>query len=263
MEKNTKMNETEKVLDFIVHLSREMMENGANLERVNISIRRVCRCYSLRDISVLYANSVLSVGVMDEQGVSYVRQENIPFTGIHLQRLGKLNLLVHKIIKDTPKPDKLLDMLYEALLVKSYSNTVQILGYILAMICLCRIFGGCITDMIVVAFNTAVLYFITMFFARAKLNRIISNIVAMMFCGCMAILMTKVGFAKNISAIIITNAFYLIPGIPMVNAVRNIFCGNEMNGIIELVKVLLEVVTIVAGLYIAILIFGANALALF
>lgn len=263
MDNKTKMNDTEKVLDFLVHLSREMMENGANLERVNISIRRICKCYQLRDISTLYANSVLSVGVMDEQGVSYVRQENIPFTGIHLQKLGKLNLLVHKIMNENPEPDKLLDMLYEALLVKSYSNTVQILGYILAMICLCRIFGGTLTDMVVVAFNTVVLYFITMFFSRAKLNRIISNIVAMMFCGCMAILTTRLGFARNISAIIITNAFYLIPGIPMVNAVRNIFCGNEMNGIIELVKVLLEVVTIVAGLYIACLIFGANALALF
>ena len=47
------------------------------------------------------------------------------------------------------------------------------------------------------------------------------------------------------------------------NAVRNIFCGNEMNGIIEMVKVLLEVVTIVSGLYIASLLLGADAMALF
>ena len=48
----------------------------------------------------------------------------------------------------------------------------------------------------------------------------------------------------------------MIPGIQMVNAFRNIICGNEMNGIIEMVKVILEVVTIVAGLYIACLVFG-------
>jgi uncharacterized membrane protein YjjP (DUF1212 family) len=47
----------------------------------------------------------------------------------------------------------------------------------------------------------------------------------------------------------ITNAFYLIPGIPMVNAVRNLLCGNEMNGLVELFKVALEVVAIVAGIY--------------
>jgi hypothetical protein len=42
----------------------------------------------------------------------------------------------------------------------------------------------------------------------------------------------------------------------MVNAVRNILCGNEMNGIIELIKVFLEVITIVIGLNLAIFFFG-------
>lgn len=260
---NKANNRTEIVLNFLVCLCREMLENGANLERVNISVRRICRCYRLKAVSVFYGGSVISIGVTDEKENYYSRQESVPNTGIHLYKLGKLNLLVHEIINKNPKPDTLMDMLYETLMVKSYSNSIQLLGYIVAMISLGRIFGGSWTDLLVISFNTVVLYFMTMFFSRAKLNRIISNVVAMMFCGFSAIIFTRVGIAKNISAIIITNAFYLIPGIPMVNAVRNIFCGNEMNGIIEMVKVLLEVITIVAGLYIASLLFGADALTLF
>ncbi len=254
---------SEKVLNFMVALCREMLESGANLERVNISMRRICKCYHLHRISMIYTGSVISVSVYDEQGRSYVRQVNIPYTGIHLYRLGRLNLLVHEIINKKPHPDKLMDMLYETLLIKSYSNGVQILGYILAMVCLCRIFGGSLPDLLIVSLNTLVLYFMTMFFSRAKLNRIISNSIAMMLCGFSAILFTRCGFAQNMPAIIITNAFYLIPGIPMVNAVRNIFCGNEMNGIIEMVKVILEVVTIVAGLYIAYVLFGSDVSTLF
>lgn len=263
MSDNQNRNTTEKILDFIVHLCREMMENGANLERVNISVKRICKCYHLHRISIIYTGSVISVSVHDESGNSYIKQENIPYIGIHLNRLGRLNLLVHEIINKKPHPDKLMDMLYETLLMKSYSNGVQILGYILAMISLCRIFGGTLTDMLVVSVNTLVLYFMTMFFSRAKLNRIISNSISMMFCGFSAIMFTKSGIAKNMPAIIITNAFYLIPGIPMVNAVRNIFCGNEMNGIIEMVKVILEVVTIVAGLYISYILFGSDIVTLF
>lgn len=260
---NKNKNATEKVLDFTILLCREMMESGANLERVNISIRRICKCYRLKEMGSFYTGSVLSVSVNDETGRSYIRQENVPYTGIHLYRLGRLNLLVHEIINKKPNPDQLIDMLYETLLIKSYSNSVQILGYILAMISLCRIFGGALADMLVVSLNTLVLYFMTMIFSRAKLNRIISNVISMLFCGYSAILFTRMGITNNMSAIIITNAFFLIPGIPMVNAVRNIFCGNEMNGIIEMVKVLLEVVTIVAGLYIAFLLFGEEAMTLF
>lgn len=246
----------EKVLDFSVHIGREMLESGSNLERVTISIQRICKIYNLREVSIFVLNSWLTVSAKNLEGNSFVRQASVPMNGIHLARLRRLNDLVHKIMKEKPEPEKLTDMLYEAIITPSYSNGILILGYVIAMICLCRIFGGVWQDMIVVVVNTIILYFITMIFSREKLNRIISNIIAMFLCGCVAIFCTNLEFAKHLDAIIITNAFYLIPGIPMVNAVRNIICGNEMNGIIEMVKVILEVVTIVAGLYIACLCFG-------
>lgn len=256
-------NKIQLVLDFAVHLGREMLENGANLERVSISIQRISKCYRLREVSLAVINSVIFLSAKDENGTGYTRQENVGAGGINLQRLKKLNALVHKVVDDRPEPNKLEDMLYEALIVKPYSNSITIFGYILAMICLCRIFGGIWQDMVVVALNTVVLYYITIVFSREKLNRIISNVVSMFFCGCTAMLFIRCGFAKHLSAIIITNAFYLIPGIQMVNAFRNIICGNEMNGIIEMVKVMLEVVTIVAGLYIACLLFGSVSTAFF
>ena len=48
----------------------------------------------------------------------------------------------------------------------------------------------------------------------------------------------------------------MIPGIPLVNAVRNLLCGNEMNGILEILKVLMETVAIVLGLVLSIYLFG-------
>ena len=56
-----------------------------------------------------------------------------------------------------------------------------------------------------------------------------------------------IGFVQNFYIVVITNAFFLIPGIPMINCTRNILCGNEMNGVIDLLKVLLEICAIVAG----------------
>ena len=61
----------------------------------------------------------------------------------------------------------------------------------------------------------------------------------------------------NFYIVCITNAFFLIPGIPMVNCARNLLCGNEMNGAIDLLKVLLEVCSIVAGIAAAYAILGS------
>lgn len=257
-----KISKIDKLLDFSVRICREMLESGANLERVSISLQRISRCYLLRDVSVVVANNVMILSVKDTDGISHVRQEGIGNCGINLARLRKLNVLIHKVMEERPDPDELEDMLFKTLMSNTaYSDKIALCGYILAMVCLCRIFGGVWQDMVVVALNTAILYFITIFFSREKLNRIISNVISMFLCGSSAILFTRMGFAKQVSPIIITNAFYLIPGIQMVNAFRNIICGNEMNGIIEMVKVVLEVITIVAGLYIAFLLFGSPSLA--
>ena len=71
------------ILDFAVHLGREMLESGANLERVSITMQRISKCYKLREVSMTVVNSVLFLSVQDDNGINYVRQEPIPVYGIH------------------------------------------------------------------------------------------------------------------------------------------------------------------------------------
>lgn len=244
------------ILDFAVHLGREMLKSGANLERVERSIELICKSYNLREVSIVIFSSSIAVSAREKGKEAKMRQVSVPFCEIHLERLRQLNNLSYQVCNEKPQPEQLEDLLYEAMLVQSYSAPVLLCGYLLAMSCLCRIFGGVIQDILVVELSTAIIFFVSNRLAREKLNRIITNVACMFLAGAVALFFAYIGFAQNFFAIIITNAFYLIPGIPMVNSVRNILCGNEMNGIIELLKVILEVITIVAGLYIAYFFFG-------
>ena len=64
----------------------------------------------------------------------------------------------------------------------------------------------------------------------------------------------------DVYILLITSAFMLIPGIPIINSVRNVMCGNEVNGAIELMKVVVETVTIVGGLVVSAAVFGGGVL---
>jgi uncharacterized membrane protein YjjP (DUF1212 family) len=244
------------ILDFMVHLGCEMLKSGANLERVERSLELVAKAYNLREIGITLLSSSITVSAREARQFPRVRQVKVPFCEIHLERLRRLNNLSYRVCQEKPEPQKLEDMLYEAVMTPSYSTGMLLFGYLLAMASLCRIFGGTVQDIIAADLITVVLFFVTNRLAREHLNRIITNVVCMFLAGSLALLFTYVGIANNFYTIVITNAFYLIPGIPMVNAVRNILCGNEMNGIIELIKVFLEVITIVAGLYLAWFFFG-------
>lgn len=252
------MDRIDYILDFTVRLAREMLECGANLERVNLTIESICKSYGLREVTVFSLSSYVKVSVRELGKASRARCIAVPINGIHLVKLAKLNNLSRSICRQKPEPEKLEDILFEALLVPSYSAGIMLLGYLLAMSCLCMIFDGGIRDVIVADFSTVLLYYIFAYFARLKMNRIIANTVCMFLAGMVALVAYRIGFAVNFYAIIITNAFYLIPGIPMVNAMRNLLCGNEMNGIIELVKVVLEVITIVLGLFLACCLLGRD-----
>lgn len=78
----------------------------------------------------------------------------------------------------------------------------------------------------------------------------------MWFAGTLAIVLVRLGIGEHVFRIIITSSMMMIPGIPLVNSVRNILCGNEMNGIIEFFKVILETIAIVLGLILSIYMFG-------
>lgn len=250
------MKDVEYILDFAVHLGKEMLESGANLERVNIAAELICKHYgNLDEVFIRVMNTEVAIGATDKDGEYFSRRINVGATHIHLERLRLLNELSRTVCKETPDVKTLRARLND-IHAHTYNQPVVLTGYLIAMASLARIFGGRWQDIVVVLFNTVLLFFMTGFLYKAHLNRIITNAVSIFICGFAAFLFLLLGFAQNFFIILITNAFFLIPGIPMVNAMRNIICGNEMNGILELLKVCLEVITIVAGLGLFIFVFG-------
>lgn len=57
------MNNLEYILDFTVSLGCKMLRVGANLERVNDTMYRICRSYHLNSISIVsFKNAVYENG---------------------------------------------------------------------------------------------------------------------------------------------------------------------------------------------------------
>ena len=121
------------------------------------------------------------------------------------------------------------------------------IGYLVAMAGLGRIFAAGWAELLIIELNTLLLFGISKVLTKVHINKTITNFISMLLCSLIAIFFYSIGFAQNFYIVVITNAFFLIPGIQMVNCSRNILCGNEMNGVIDLLKILLEICAIVAG----------------
>ena len=254
------MSYLEDIINFCVQLARQMIIAGANLERVHLAVEVICKAYGLKDISIFFLSSYISLGAYDSEGNYSSRQASIPSAGIHLERLKSLNQLSYKVAEITPNPKVLDQMLERAMQVQEYNTIIVLLGRICAMTCLSFMFGGTIREVFPVAAVTALMHFLMPLLENTGLDRIVINALTMFISTLAALALVYSGFSNNLAVILITISMIVIPGIPLVNAMRNLLCGREINGILQMLKIVIETLALGMGMYVAIALFGGEAL---
>lgn len=251
-----KKTDAEYVLEFCVELSRRMILSGANLERVQLAVARICHVYDLEDVSLFLLSDNITLSALDSAGRFAIRHCSIPPAGIHLGRLKALNDLSFSVAAKKPAPTKLHALLVEASRVRERPDWAVLLGQVMALSCLSLIFGGGLRELIAVALAAVALHYVLIAAARPVLGRMVTNALSMYLATLVVILLMRTGLSQNGPVILITLSMLVIPGIPLVNAVRNLLCGNEMNGILQLAKVCIETLALAMGIYLALLMFG-------
>ena len=244
------------ILDFCKELAKQMIVSGANIERVDHCIERICHAYGLHDVTCANLTTRISISAKDEEKTYAHRQTDVPPQAINLEKLKKLNNLSFEVVKNKPEESTLYDLLH-SVTSNDFPWWVIMIGFMVAMMALARIFCAGYQEILIVELNTLILFGLSKAFSKVHINKIITNFVSMFICSMIAMGFYALGFISNFYIVAITNAFFLIPGIPMINCARNLLCGNEMNGAIDLLKVLLEVCSIVAGVAAAYAILGA------
>lgn len=254
------MKRVEYILEFTLRLGEKMLQSGANLERVNDTMIRVMRSYELEEISVFSLNYFFTVSAKTKDGEVSTMQRYVENTGIHLARLSRMNQLSRRICLEKPEPDVLEALLREAEQVPEYSPLTVCFGFVLALTCLTFIFNGSVRDVAAVDVITVVLYLMSIVLKKPGVNHIVYNVLCTFIAGTMALYFVKWGVGTHVYTVMIVTSMVMIPGIPLVNSIRNILCGNEMNGILELLKVAMETLAIVGGFVLSIFLFGGTTL---
>lgn len=248
----------EDVLDFCVELSRRMIASGASLERIQSALEHICRSYELSEVSIFLLNTHIMISARDKSGYYASRQSAIRKIGIHLEQLNLLNDLCYRIAQQTPSTDKLMELLENASETHSYSDLFVLLAKICSMSSLCMLFGGDLRDVFSVALLTVLLHYLMIIIAIPRIDRIITNAIDMWIVTAAVFLLMKARVVNNVPVVLVTISILVIPGISMVNSMRNLLCGNELNGLLQSVRTTVETLALTMGIYIAIQMFGSE-----
>ena len=232
----------EKVLETASLAGHILLENGAEIARVEETMERIARHYGVVDQNFF----VLSNGIFTTGQAGYAKVEFIPFKGAQLERVAAVNQLSRDIEAGKWTVEQARERLLEIRASKPKPAWEQILGSAVGSAGFCMIFGGGLLDA-AAAFVVGMLLWTFVVFAGARMSKPIANIVGSALATLLCIVFERIGFGVSLGNMIVGSLIPLIPGVAFTNGIRDIADEDYIAGATRLLDAIMVFFCIAAG----------------
>lgn len=240
-------NQNREVLDAAMMAGHILLENGAEIFRVEETMDRICRHYGIESCS----SFVLSNGIFTTAGNKreeiFAKVQHIPVSGTHLDRVAAVNQLSREIVTGSLTPAEVMEKLEQIKQMPGKSKKMRILASGVGSACFCYLFGGNLKDAAAAFCSGVFLYGYVVFLAGPYLSKLVANIGggALVTALCTLLYMLRVG--DHLNYMIIGSIMPLIPGVAFTNAIRDIADGDYIAGSVRMMDALLVFFCIAMG----------------
>lgn len=247
---------TKDLITFVLDIGEQMLISGAEVNRVEDSITRMCSAYGAKRVNVLTITSSILVTVKMDDGEMYTQTRRIRAYLTNLNKLDKLNDLSRYICDHKPDLNEIERRISDINEVGVYSLKQQYGIYALVASSFTVFFGGDFSDAVVSALIGMLLKLMMGFIRKIDKNTVITNVFCSFIVGLVTIFSVSVGFGTNVDHIIIGNIMLLIPGLALTNAIKDIISGDTISGLLRLNEAFVIAVSIATGFSLATLLMG-------
>ncbi len=235
-----------KPFDLAYEAGSILLENGAEISRVEETMRRIASHYGVEDESFF----VLSNGIM-ATGKNYARSQFIPIKGASLDKVVAVNQLSREVEQGRYTLEQLEHRLKGIRAMKAKPAWEQILASAVGSAAFCIIFGGSFMDCIASFIAGMVLWVFMLFVATKQLSRIVSTVSGGLLATLLCFGMYRIGLGNHLSNMIIGAIIPLIPGVAFTNGIRDMANEDYIAGTTRLLDAMLTFFCIALGVALA------------
>ena len=240
------MESTPNPLDLSYEAGSILLENGAEISRVEETMRRIASHYGVEDESFF----VLSNGIM-ATGKNYARSQFIPIKGASLDKVVAVNQLSREVVQGRYTLEQLEHRLKGIRAMKAKPAWEQILASAVGSAAFCIIFGGSFMDCIASFIAGMVLWVFMLFVATKQLSRIVGTASGGLLATLLCFGMYRIGLGNHLSNMIIGAIIPLIPGVAFTNGIRDMANEDYIAGTTRLLDAMLTFFCIALGVALA------------
>ena len=235
---------SEDVLEVASEAGHILLENGAEISRVEDTMERISAHYGVHTGHFF----VLSNGIFTTSSSNkYANVEFIPIRGIQLSKVVEVNRLSYRIAADKVSLTQAraeLDAIRDEPMKPAWE---QIVGSAFGAAGFCAVFGGGFMDCAAAFVVGTLLYLFLLFISSRYLSKIVGGICNSLVATLLCLASYRLGFGSSLSNIIIGAIMPLIPGVPFVNGVRDLADSDYIAGTTRLTDAMLGFFCIALG----------------
>lgn len=243
--------ETEKLLNFSCEMGRQLLQNGAEIYRVEESIRRLLAAYGREQTEVFAIPSCIILNIQEGER-NYAKTVRTQTASNNLRRLSDLNALCREICRETPPVEENWSRLQKILEEPCYTRRVSYGAYGLVAFFFTLFWGGSLLDAGVAFFCGLVVKAVLSFMRRVQANEFFTNLTAAFLLALAPLILAEAGTGADEDMIIIGTIMLLVPGIAITNVMRDVLAGDFLTALTRFAEVLIVGVAITVGVAMAI-----------
>ncbi len=243
--------EVKRILQISISAGKIMLEYGAETYRVEDTMNRICKSRGIERVNnFVVPTSIFIACEYGQEAFSYI--ERARCTSINLNIIAMVNAFSREFVNSAMSLEDAEQKLYAIKNTQGYSPMIS------------SLFGGAAGGFITLMFSGGIAEFVlsfiisalTVFTARQLTKRLLSyftkNLIGGFLSVLMAVLLTDlyrlfVGVNLSIDKIIIGSLMPLMPGLAMINALRDSITGDYVSGMSKLSEAVLSAIAIAIG----------------
>ncbi|WP_458863720.1 threonine/serine exporter family protein [Acidaminobacterium chupaoyuni] len=241
------MNAYQELLDIATRIGLYLLETGAEIYRVEDSIRAITTTYGVKEVDVFAVPTCLIVTINPPDSPSMTNTKRIYSRSTDLGRIYMLNTLSRDVVREKPSFEEIERRLNEIEQAPSLSLFWQVCAYALAAFGFTLFFGGTWLDAICSLSMGAAIRLIGYGLDAFHTNSFFINTICSAATAFLAVFWYRLGVAPHIDKMVIGAMMNLVPGVAITNSVRDIIAGDLLAGQAKLTEALLAATAMALG----------------
>ena len=245
----------EKRFACAMDIGEKMLIHGAEVHRVEESIKRMCLAFGADRVDVFIITSSMVVTVFDGDK-TYTQTRRRTKSATDYEKIHILNNLARKICEGDMSAEQIRLEFDRVKASRKYPFWLECVCYAVIAAMFTLFFGGSIIESVISFVIGAIVRIAIWLCEKSIRGKIFSKFFSAVITTLFAFIFVKIGVISDVDKVIIGNIMTLIPGIGLTNALRDLFTGDSIAGILRSVEAVLTALAIAAGYFLVALLGG-------